>query len=59
MLYAQLMGSEFYFKECGTSIAKYNYAEFKSIIEAKIGGNCESVKREFYRLIEKVMSDMG
>lgn len=58
-LYAQLMGCEFYFKEGGTSIAKYNYAEFKSMIEAKIGDDYESIKREFYSLIEKVMSDMS
>ncbi|MBP1615013.1 MAG: hypothetical protein H6Q13_2461 [Bacteroidetes bacterium] len=58
-LYAQLLGSEFYFKEGGTSIAKYNYAEFKSMIEAKTDDDYESIKREFYSLIEKAMSDMN
>lgn len=58
-LYATLMGSEFYFKEVGTSMMKYNYTEFKNIIEARIDIDNESIKKEFYSLIEKTMNDMN
>jgi hypothetical protein len=58
-LYATLMGSEFYFKEGGTSMMKYNYTEFKNMIEARVNSDNESIKKELYSLIEMTMSDMN
>lgn len=58
-LYAQLIGSEFYFKEEGTSIIKYNYEEFKKIINNKINDDNKSIKEEFYNFIEQTMTEMN
>ena len=59
--YAELMGSELYFKEDGTSDIEYNYKGFKKAIEAKIKSdpNYKEILSIFYQDIEVVMKNMN
>lgn len=59
ILYATFMGSEFYFKEGGSSTMKYNYMEFKKMIDPIVDDDNEYIKKEFYSLIEKVITNMN
>lgn len=59
-LYASFMGSEFYFKEDGSSDIVYSYFEFKKII-LKSGLEEDGQKNqlnEFFKTIERVMRSM-
>jgi hypothetical protein len=58
MLYAMFLGSEFYFKTSAMSNIKYDYSEFKNILDKKIGIDNKSIKQEFCNLIEKAMIKM-
>lgn len=60
LVYAQLLGTEFYFKQNDTSEIKYDYIEFKKILNEKIS-NDKSAKNMldiFYNEIELVMKNM-
>lgn len=59
--YAELMGSELYFKEDGTSDIEYNYKGFKKAIEAKIKSDpkYKEILSVFYQDIEVVMKNMN
>jgi hypothetical protein len=59
--YGELIGSELYFKEEGTSDIEYNYKDFKRIIEAEIKNNaeCQKTLAEFYHIIESSMKNMN
>ena len=59
-VYAELMGTEFYFKEDGSSDIEYNYKDFKKAIETRIKNNPEykEIASLFYHEIEIVMKKM-
>lgn len=59
-IYAELMGTEFYFKEDGTSDIEYNYKDFKKPIETRIKNNPEykEITSLFYHDIEIAMKRM-
>jgi hypothetical protein len=54
------MGTEFYFKEDGTSDIEYNYKDFKKSIETRIKNNPEykEITSLFYHDIEIAMKRM-
>lgn len=58
--YADILGSEFFFKEDGTSSLKYNYNEFKKILDNKLCNKSEYIKTKFslYKEIEISMKKM-
>lgn len=58
--YVLLLGAEFYFKEEGTSDLKYNYKDFKKILNDKIGEdkNLKIVLDNFYLEMDKVIKNM-
>jgi len=60
-LYAMFLGEEFYFKEDGTSAIKYNFSDFKKLINNKIGSDT-NLKKTFDDLnneISRVMKNMN
>jgi len=59
-LYAQILGYELYFKEQGTSDIKYQYTDFKKLIEesASKEPQCKEVSSIFFSAIETVMKKM-
>jgi len=60
-IYAQLLGYELYFKEKGTSKIRYNFNDFKKIINDKIGSdaNLKKTFNDFNNEIERVMKNMN
>ncbi|BEG99153.1 hypothetical protein BSYN_14180 [Bacteroides sedimenti] len=59
-IYANLIGYELYFKEEGTSMIKYNYVDFKSILNKRIGGDkvYEKILSDFFHLINVALKNM-
>jgi hypothetical protein len=58
--YAQILGVEFFFKEDGTSDLKYNFTEFKKIVNKRLCDEPEykSFLSSFYKEIELSMDNM-
>lgn len=58
--YAQLLGYELYFKNDGTSDIKYNFTDFKKLINEKIKNddNLKMTFNNFNSEIEKIMKNM-
>jgi hypothetical protein len=58
--YAQLIGSELYYKEKGVSDIEYNFSDFKKLINDKISSdvNLQKAFKDFSSEIEKIMTSM-
>ena len=59
-VYSSLLGYELFFKEEGTSDLRYNYEDFKQILESKVKKNQKYKKTllMFYKDLESVMKEM-